>query len=359
MGNATIIDVAKHAGVSIKTVSRVINNVKTVKPQIRERVTRAIEKLDYHPNPSARGLGGNRSYLLGLLYDVSCGYYATSVLAGATERSRAAKYQIVMQSCDYNAPTLADDLARNIRQSRVDGVMITPPLSDLSSVSDVLESHHIPFVRIAPGKHADIDRSVFTNDRESCASMTEQLASLGHQRISFIIGNPDHAAVMDRYRGYLDGLRACGLRLDKTLVVQGYNSHASGVQCARKLLNVAVSKRPTAIFASNDEMAAGALSVAHSMGLGVPEDVSVVGFDDSPLASQVWPALTTIRQPISDMAAEAAELLLSNLRGEPSESPKHMLPSTLTFRQSTGPAPNRVRPQVGTSAEGRKVKTSA
>ena len=359
MGNATIIDVAKHAGVSIKTVSRVINNVKTVKPQIRERVVRAIEKLDYHPNPSARGLGGNRSYLLGLLYDVSCGYYATSVLAGATERSRAAKYQIVMQSCDYNAPTLVDDLARNIRQSRVDGVMITPPLSDLGSVSEVLDSHNIPFVRIAPGKHADIGRSVFTNDRESCASMTEQLASLGHQRISFIIGNPDHAAVMDRYRGYLDGLKACGLRLDKTLVVQGYNSHASGVQCARKLLNVAPAKRPTAIFASNDEMAAGALSVAHSMGLGVPEDVSVVGFDDSPLASQVWPALTTIRQPISDMAAEAAELLLSNLRGESSENPKHMLPSTLTFRQSTGPAPNRARPQAGASSEGRGAKANA
>ena len=139
--------------------------------------------------------------------------------------------------------------------------------------------------------------------------------------------------------------------LDKSLVVQGYNSHASGVQCARKLLNVAPGKRPTAIFASNDEMAAGALSVAHSMGLGVPEEVSVVGFDDSPLASQVWPALTTIRQPISDMAAEAAELLLSTLRGEPAESSKHvhMLPSTLTFRQSTGPAPNRARPHVGAS----------
>jgi LacI family transcriptional regulator, galactose operon repressor len=122
------------------------------------------------------------------------------------------------------------------------------------------------------------------------------------------------------------------------------------VQCARKLLNVAPGKRPTAIFASNDEMAAGALSVAHSMGLGVPEEVSVVGFDDSPLASQVWPALTTIRQPISDMAAEAAELLLSTLRGEPAESSKHMLPSTLTFRQSTGPAPNRARPQVAAGA---------
>src|ERR1700730_15492777 len=178
MANATIIDVAKHAGVSIKTVSRVINNVKTVKPAIRERVTRAIEKLDYHPNPSARGLGGNRSYLLGLLYDVSCGYYATSVLAGATERSRAAKYQIVMQSCDYNAPTLAEDLARNIRQSRGDGVMIPPPMADLSSVPEVLESHDIAFVRIAPGKHSDTYRSVCTNDRESCAAMTEQLASL-------------------------------------------------------------------------------------------------------------------------------------------------------------------------------------
>src|SRR4030081_1392637 len=146
MANTTIIDVAEHAGVSIKTVSRVINNVQSVKPQIRERVQRSIEKLDYHPNPSASGLGGNRSYLLGLLYDVSCGYYTTSVLAGAIERSRAAKYQIVIQSCNYNAPTLADDLARNIRQSRVDGVMITPPLSDLGSVSDVLESLSIPFV---------------------------------------------------------------------------------------------------------------------------------------------------------------------------------------------------------------------
>src|ERR1700733_13043898 len=110
MANATIIDVAKHAGVSIKTVSRVINNQKPAKPQIRERVTRAIEKLDYHPNPSARGLGGNRSYLLGLLYDVSCGYYTTSVLAGVIERSRAAKNQIVMPSVDYNARSLVVDV---------------------------------------------------------------------------------------------------------------------------------------------------------------------------------------------------------------------------------------------------------
>jgi LacI family transcriptional regulator len=349
MANATIIDVAEHAGVSIKTVSRVINNVKTVKPQIRERVLRTIEKLDYHPNPSARGLGGNRSYLLGLLYDVSCGYYTTSVLAGVVEASHAAKYQVVMQTCDYNAATLAEDVTRNVRQSRADGVILTPPLSDLSAVTRALASLNIPFVRIAPGKHTDNYRSVCTNDRESCKNMTEQLASLGHQRISFIIGNPDHAAVMDRYRGYLDGLQSCGLRLNKTLIVQGYNSHASGVQCARKLLNLAAAKRPTAIFASNDEMAAGALSVAHGMGLAVPEDLSVVGFDDAPLASQVWPALTTIRQPIQEMAAQAAQLLLRHLRGEPADHAKHVLPSSLTFRQSTGPAPNRVRHRISGS----------
>ena len=351
IANATITDVAKHAGVSIKTVSRVINNVKTVKPQIRERVMRAIQKLDYHPNPSARGLGRNRSYLLALLYDISCGYYATSVLAGVMERSRAAKYQIVMQPCDYNAETLADDVARSVRQSRADGVILTPPLSDLSAVTQAVEGSGVLFVKIAPGRHTDTFRSVCTNDRESCASMTEQLAALGHQRIGFIIGNPDHAALIDRYRGYLDGLQSCGLKLDKALVVQGYNSHASGVQSARKLLNVAPAKRPTAIFASNDEMAAGALTVAHSMGLGVPEDISIVGFDDAPLASQVWPGLTTIRQPIPDMAAQAAQLLLGALSGEPADHSKHVLSSSLLFRQSTGPAPNRARHQ-GSRPEG-------
>jgi LacI family transcriptional regulator len=350
MANTTIIDVAECAEVSIKTVSRVINNVSSVKPQIRERVMRAIEKLDYHPNPSARGLGGNRSYLLGLLYDVSCGYYATSVLSGFIERSRAAKYQVVMEPCDYSAASLAEDVTRSVRQSRVDGVILTPPLSDLKAVTGALEELSIPFVRIAPGKHTDTHPTVCTNDRESCAAMTEQLAGLGHQRIAFIVGNPDHAAVMDRYRGYLDGLQTCALKLDKSLVAQGYNSYTSGVQCARKLLNAALPKRPTAIFASNDEMAAGALAVIHSLGLGVPEDISVVGFDDAPLASQVWPALSTIRQPIPEMAAQAAELLLRSLAGDLLHQAKRVIPSSLTFRQSTGPVPNRSRPKAVKSA---------
>src|ERR1044072_7641842 len=131
MSNATIRDVAAQARVSIKTVSRVINNVKTVQPHTRERVMRVIRKLDYHPNPSARGLGGSRSYLIGLLYDNSCAYYATGVLAGVLETCREARYQVVLHPCDYQAPTLVEDITRNVRQSRADGVIVTPPLSDM------------------------------------------------------------------------------------------------------------------------------------------------------------------------------------------------------------------------------------
>jgi LacI family transcriptional regulator len=341
MANATIHDVAAQARVSIKTVSRVINNVQTVKPHTRERVMKVIRKLDYHPNPSARGLGGSHSYLIGLLYDLSCDYYATSVLAGVLETCRAAHYQVVMHPCDYRSANLAAEVSRNVRHSRTAGVIVTPPLSDQKSLIAALEQQQVPYIRIAPAEHSDAKRSVYTNDRYSCAQMTEQLAALGHTRIGFIVGNPDHAAIADRYKGYQDGLRACGLKLDKKLVAQGYNSYESGIQAGRQLLQVPEEKRPTAIFASNDEMAAGVLSVAHNMGLAVPEDLSVAGFDDVPLASQVWPTLTTIRQPIPAMASQAAQLLFRQLRGEAADATSHIIQSTLTFRQSTGPARNR------------------
>ncbi|MBB6095436.1 LacI family transcriptional regulator [Povalibacter uvarum] len=341
MSNATIRDVAAQARVSIKTVSRVINNVKTVQPQTRERVLRVIRKLDYHPNPSARGLGGSRSYLIGVLYDVSCAYYATGVLAGVIETCRAARYQVVLHPCDYQSPALVEDVMRNVRQSRADGVIVTPPLSDIGVIVDAFKQHSVPFVRIAPAEHENDLHSVYTNDRESSARMTEQLALLGHRRIGFVVGNPDHAAVADRFSGYRDGLKSSGLLFDKKLVAQGYNSFSSGVEAGRKLLNLPSDKRPTAIFASNDEMAAGVLAVAHGLGIAVPEELSVAGFDDAPLASQVWPALTTIKQPVPAMSAHAAELLLRMLRGEPDERSGQIMESSLTFRQSTGPAPDR------------------
>jgi LacI family transcriptional regulator len=355
MANTTIHDVAAEAKVSIKTVSRVINNEASVKGPTRERVLKAIRKLDYHPNPSARSLGGSRSYLISLLYDMSCEYYATSVLGGVLEACRAAHYQVVMQPCDYRSSQLADEVTRNIRHSRSDGVILTPPLSDQARLITALDKQRIPYVRIAPAEHTDHRRSVYTNDRESCAQMTEQLVTLGHVRIAFILGNPDHDAIADRFQGFTDGLRGCGVKLDKKLVVQGYNSFVSGVQAARSLLQLPEDKRPTAIFAANDEMAAGVLAVAHQTGLAVPEDISVVGFDDAPLASQVWPALTTIRQPIPAMSAAAAKLLLQQLRDEQPDAQPHVVPSTLAVRQSTGPAPNR---QPASRARSRRAQAA-
>jgi LacI family transcriptional regulator len=189
--------------------------------------------------------------------------------------------------------------------------------------------------------------------------MTEQLVALGHRRIGFIMGHPDHIAIADRYRGYADGMRGCGLTLDRKLVLQGDNSYLGGVRVARKLLQLPESKRPTAIFAANDEMAAGVLAVAHEMGFSVPEEVSVAGFDDMPLASKVWPALTTIRQPIPAMAARAAELLMMQLRGEEDDQEEHVLESSLTFRQSTGPAPNRLRATAERAKLQRRAKSVA
>jgi LacI family transcriptional regulator len=351
MANATIHDVAAEAGVSIKTVSRVMNNEPSVNALTRERVLAVIRKLDYRPNPSARSLGGSRSYLVSLLYDKSCEYYATSVLGGVLEACRAAHYQVVMQPCDYRSALLADEVTRDISHSRSDGVIVTPPLSDQTRLIAALEKQCIPYVRIAPAEHHDARRSVYTTDRKSCAEMTEQLVALGHRRIGFILGNPDHAAIADRYKGFEDGMRACGLKVDKKLIVQGHNSFASGELAARALLLLDADKRPTALFAANDEMAAGVLAVAHQMGLAVPGDVSVVGFDDAPLATQVWPALTTIRQPIPAMAAAAAKLLLTQLRASGIETPMHIIPATLAVRQSTGPAPS----QRGAGTKGRQA----
>ena len=173
--------------------------------------------------------------------------------------------------------------------------------------------------------------------------MTRYLVSMGHRRIGFVIGHPDHGAVGNRYLGYRDGLKSGGLKLDRKLVQQGDNTFESGVKCGQRLLNLEFP--PTAIFASNDDMAAGVMKVAHEMGLSIPGDLSVAGFDDIPLASQIWPSLTTIRQPMEEMAVRATALLLRQLRGETDEK-THTIASTLVVRDSTGPCPRQ--PQLAT-----------
>lgn len=336
---ATIADVARVAGVSIKTVSRVTNNEPNVRPDTRVRVREAIEQLGYRPNPSARSLASRRSYLVGLVYDNPSPSYLINVQLGSLTTCRAEGYDIVIYPCDYRSDTLADDLASMTRQSRVDGVVLTPPLCDMAIVVEALQKLGVPFSRIAPADQQFEEESIVTNDRAISAKMTRHLMDLGHEDIAFIRGHPDHGAVCTRYDGYRDAIAAADISPRPEFVVQGYNSVDSGEQCARELLKL--SDPPTAIFAANDDMAAGALRAAHAMGIRVPSQLSVAGFDDTPIAQQVWPTLTTIRQPIKRMAEQATALLLRQLRDEPRDDLSRHIECGLILRDSTAVAPQR------------------
>jgi LacI family transcriptional regulator len=333
-----ITDVAARAGVSIKTVSRVMNREPNVRVDTRERVENAIAILKYTPNPFARSLAGNRTFVVGLLYDNPSCSYVIDIQRGALKVCQREHYELLIHPCDFKSSELSAEVSHLLRQSKVDGFLLTPPLSDHGPLLTTLRDSDARFVRIAPGDHAEIAKSVFTNDRESCAEMTGYLVSLGHKSIAFIIGDPDHKAVAERYRGYADGLKTAGVPFDQRLVKQGFNTFPSGVECGLELLRQ--KDRPTAVFASNDEMAVGVMRVAHQSGIRVPEDLSVVGFDDIPMAQQIYPALTTIRQPVEAMAMTATDLLLGQLRGVSHASETIVVESVIQIRESTGPGPH-------------------
>lgn len=336
MTRPTINDVAKRAGVSIKTVSRVINNEPNVKSATRARVALAVAELGFRPDPSARRLAGSRSYLIGLLYDNPSASYVINIQTGVLNICQREGYDLLIHPCDYQDPALLSQITAFRSHSRLDGLILTPPLSDLEPLIEAIQKEAIPYIRISPADASDTARSVFTNDRAACKEMTRYLISLGHRRIGFIVGHPDHHAVLRRHQGYIEGMTEAGLKVDRRLVVQGYNSFESGIECGRKLLGR--KHPPSAIFASNDDMAAGVMLVAHEMHLDIPGQLSVVGFDDVPLAGQIWPALTTIRQPIQAMAMRASELLIQGIRDLPAAEDQRVIGSTLVVRQSTGPA---------------------
>ena len=337
MAKVRINDVAERAGVSIKTVSRVINREPNVRGDTRERVETAIAELRYTPNPFARSLAGSRAFVIGLLYDNPSSSYVIDIQRGALKSCQGEQYDLLIHPCDYQSSRLPAEVEHLLRHSKVDGFLLTPPLSDHEPLLTALKDSSARYVRVAPGDHAEIDRSVFTNDRASCAEMTGYLVSLGHRSIAFIIGDPDHKAVGERYLGYKDGLRTAGLPLDQRLVKQGFNTFQSGIECGLELLRQ--EHRPTAVFASNDEMAIGVMRVAHQSGIRIPQDLSIVGFDDIPIARQMFPALTTIRQPVEAMAMTATNLLLGQLRGVAQAREVVMLESVSQLRESTGPAP--------------------
>ena len=298
-----------------------------------------MKELRYAPNSSGRRLASNRTYLVGLVYDnanFNSGYI-NNVQNGALESCRDEHYDLLLYPSTYNDPTLIEQLTALVTEPRVDGLLITPPISDRPDVRALMEKLKTPVVDFARESVTESEWTVCTNDQEVCAEMVQYLARLGHQRIAFVKGDPTHLATQNRYKGYVDGMRNAGLSVSKSLVYQGNLSYESGIDATLRFMRL--KKPPTAIFCANDQTAAGAIKVLHEMGVSIPADISVVGFDDMPLASQIWPQLTTIRQPLFRMSRLAGKLLIQRLRDESPGDVNRVVNAEIIIRDSTGPAP--------------------
>ena len=314
MARKTIDDVAALAGVSIKTVSRVLNDEPSVRPDTRGRVEDAMAALNYQPSLPARSLAGRRSNLIGLVYENPSANYVFDVQSGAMARCREGKLRLFIQSCNGLGDQLIGEVLAMIEQTHVDGLVVTPPLSANRALIALLERQGLPFVRIGPDEEDFDSPAVVIDDEAAAAAMTAYLLDLGHERIGFIAGHPEHSSSHLRKTGYRRAYEARGAAAPEDLTEQGYNTAASGREAALLLLRRA--DRPTAIFASNDDMAAGVVLAAHELGLEVPGDLSVAGYDDTQLARIVWPTLTTIHQPTYNMSHCATGLLIDLIRGK-------------------------------------------
>lgn len=330
----TIVDVAALAGVSIKTVSRVVNSEPNVRQSTRTRVSQAISELNYRPNTAARVLSGKRFYVIGLVYENPNEFsYMKDVLNGALKACEAGGYTLLLLPLTLPNKELVSEVQIFATQSRLDGVILPAPMGDYSEINALLDELEIPFARIAPKTDIADNISVVCNDEEASYSVTKFVIEQGHTRIGFIKGDPEHGATDKRFNGYKSALKDFKLKYDSKLVCDGQFSFESGKSATRKLFKL--TDRPTAIIASNDDMAAGTIYEAHERGLNVPNDLSVIGFDDTPIASQIWPPLTTVRQPIMEMAESATTLLIRKLRGENIELPDEPFKCSVVTRAST------------------------
>jgi len=335
----TIKDVARHAGVSLKTVSRVINHEAAVRDETREKVERAIAQLGYRPDPSARSLRSAHSFAIGLVYDNPNAHYLIDMQNGVLSACRERGFGLQIHPCDATSPKLAEELASLVKRSRLAGLVLAPPMSEQPELIATLQAQDVAFIRIISSREDPRDGlpCVYVDDRHAAYAITEHLIQLGHTRIGFLWGEPHHRSSPERYQGYADALKDYGLALNRKLILHGRYAFDDGFRGARKLLALKDRERPTAIFGSNDEIAAGVLAAARSIGLDVPWDLSIAGFEDSPFSKQAWPALTTARQSIAEVGRHAALHLMRSLQ-QPDSLPANegFLPE-LVVRGSTAP----------------------
>jgi LacI family transcriptional regulator len=328
----TVADVARLAGVSPMTVSRVTNAVAGVLPETRRKVEEAIAALGYVPNVAARALAGARQFRVAMLHSNPSAAYLSEFLVGSLAGAADNDAQLIIEHWDGSEG--AEPLARRLEGHRIDAVVLPPPLCEDAPLLAALASRGLPTAQVATGSPAASCHAVSIDDVGAATAVTRHLIRLGHRRIGFIGGDPNQSASALRQRGYEDALREAGLPIDPALIATGDFTYRSGLAAAEALLTL--PERPSAVFASNDDMAAAVVAVAHRHRLDLPGDISVCGFDDTAMATTIWPELTTVRQPIAGMARAAVALLAKALDSNASDAVRHRrLPFELVVRGST------------------------
>jgi LacI family transcriptional regulator len=333
MAKATIRDVAKHAGVSFKTVSRVVNNEPFVKPATREKVQTAIDELGYVVSLPAKRLSSGQSFTLGLIFHNASWHYIQDVQKGVLETGRSFGYHTLMHPCDVHRDEDIEEILNMVSQRLLDGLIFTPPTDNAEKLLCELEALEFPFISLSPKDRTQDRPFVTTSDKRGALEITNYLLSLEHNRIGFIHGPVEQLAPHDRFAGYQQALAEAGICFDPDLVAYGDDHFSSGVSAAQKLLTI--EPHPSAIFSNNDEMAAGAMASIFEAGMRVPEDISIAGFDNIPLAEQIWPPLTTVEQPIFEMAEQATTHLIKMLNSEKDFQGDLKIPTKLIVRKST------------------------
>lgn len=333
------------------TVSRVVNGERNVRESTREAVLAAVKDLRYAPNPAARSLAGAQSARIGLLYSNPSAAYLSEFLLGALDESSRKSAQLLLEKCEVNSAAGERAAVRRLIEGGVAGVILPPPVCESHVILTELKKGGIPTVAVATGRFRTDASCVRIDDFRAAYEMTRYLLKLGHRHLGFIKGHPNQTASAERWQGFETALREAEYPIEAPTVEQGFFSYRSGLEAADRLL--AARPRPTAVFASNDDMAAAVVSVAHRRGLDVPRDLSVVGFDDTATATTVWPELTTIRQPIAEMAEAALDLLMQKIRkrrdGEIHASIDRLVAHELVVRQSAAP-PSAASPTSATEA---------
>ncbi len=331
--HVTIKDIARVSGVSYSTVSRVLNNKDHVRPEKREQVLAAVARLQYVVNPQARSLAGGRSNVIGLLVPELGNGYIGEVIRGIDDALASSGYDLMLYTTHRHADKEAIYL-KTLTRGLTDGLLLLVP-SDPRSYLEALRQEQFPYVVIDHQGFDDFSPTVIAKNYQAALNAIAYLIGLGHRRIGFIMGQRHLTSAVERFKGYRDALQAQGIPFDPDLVVDGEFLQGESYVVADQLLSL--PNRPTAIFASNDLSAFGAMDAARNRGLSIPRDVSILGFDDIPQSASVRPALTTVRQPLMDMGQIATRMLLEYIENPLQPRERIFLDTELVIRDSCAP----------------------